>query len=181
MKRRDLRKNKWVKLTYKIRWSYIRLTKIFSESRYIYLYHRLLYDYGMNIELDKGYIDQTAYFDNYDYSLITIGKNVTISKEVLMLTHDFSVNSILHTMTADGVGGYLLKPISVGNNCFIGARVTILPGTVIGDNSIVGACATVKGEIPKNSIVIGNPARIIGNTVDYGRKHLELKDYIECL
>lgn len=180
MKKCDLRKNKWTKLVYKIKWQYVKFIKIFCESRYLYLYHRLLWDYGMNIELDKGYIDQTVYFDNYDYSLITIGKNVTISKEVLMLTHDFSINSALRAIFSDR-GGYFLKPIFIGNNCFIGARVTILPGTVIGDNSIIGACATVKGEIPENSIVIGNPARIIGNTMDYGKKHLEIKDYTECL
>ena len=38
----------------------------------------------MNIELDSGYIAPTVYFDNYDYRIIAIGKNVTISKEVLI-------------------------------------------------------------------------------------------------
>ena len=73
----------------------------------------------------------------------------------------------------------MVRPIIIGNNCFIGARVTLLPGTQVGDNVIIGAGAVVKGTIPANSIVVGNPANIIGHTEEYGRKHLETGDYIK--
>lgn len=50
------------------------------------------------------------------------------------------------------------KPITIGNNVWIGANVLILKGSIIGDNSIVSAGSVVKGEYPADSIIIGNPA-----------------------
>ena len=55
----------------------------------------------------------------------------------------------------------VFAPIHVGNNVFIGARSTILPGASIGDNCVVGACSLVTGTIPPNCVVAGVPARVI--------------------
>lgn len=68
----------------------------------------------------------------------------------------------------------VLRDICVEDNCFIGARVTLLPGTHIGKNSLIGAGAVVKGNIPEGSIVIGNPARVIGKTDEWLQKKAEL-------
>ena len=51
--------------------------------------------------------------------------------------------------------------IKIGNDCWIGAKVTILDGTVIGDHSIVAAGAVVTGKFPPYSIMGGVPAKII--------------------
>ena len=51
--------------------------------------------------------------------------------------------------------------VKIGNNCWIGAKATILDGTVIGDNCIVAAGAVVKGVFPNNTIIGGIPAKII--------------------
>lgn len=51
--------------------------------------------------------------------------------------------------------------VKIGNDCWIGAKTTILDGTVIGDHSIVAAGAVVKGVFPDNVIIGGVPARII--------------------
>ena len=56
----------------------------------------------------------------------------------------------------NSVGG-----VKIGNNCWIGAKVTILDGTIIGDNSIVAAGAVVKGVFPDNVIIGGVPAKVI--------------------
>jgi len=53
------------------------------------------------------------------------------------------------------------KPIIIGNNVWIGTRVIILPGVQIGDNTIIGAGAVVTKSFPANSIIGGNPAKII--------------------
>ena len=120
------------------------------------------------------YIDPSAHFDGVDYSIISIGTDVVISREVLLLTHDYSSLRALAAMGYDEEGrrdsNRLVKGISIGNNCFIGARATLLPGTTIGDNVIVGAGSVVKGNIPAGVIVIGNPAKIIKNTEEFGRK-----------
>ena len=53
------------------------------------------------------------------------------------------------------------KPITIGNNVWIGANVIVLKGTVLGDNTVVGTGSVVKGEYPSNCVIVGNPAKII--------------------
>lgn len=154
------------------------LVKVVSQAKYEKLYKKLLKFYGMKIEQELSYIDSSANFDNYDYSYITIGKNMTVSREVLFLCHDFSVSQALQTIGHEN-GGYFLREIKVGDNCFIGARATLLSGTTIGNNTIVGAGAIVKGNVPEKSIAIGNLAKVIGNTIEWGLKHAELLDYVQ--
>lgn len=51
--------------------------------------------------------------------------------------------------------------ITIGKNCWIGAKVTVLAGVNIGNNCVIGAGSVVTKSIPNNSVVVGNPARII--------------------
>lgn len=175
---KSLRSSKINKRMYRLRWKIVKLKKLFSEKKYCIAYRKLLADYGMNIVQDGFYIDPSAYFDQYDYNLIEIGREVTISRDVLFLTHDFSITKGLHAI-GENHNGYIVKSIVVGNNCFIGARALLMPGTTIGDNTIIGAGAVVKGNIPRNSIVVGNPSKVIGSIEDFGKKHLVAKDYIK--
>ena len=52
--------------------------------------------------------------------------------------------------------------IIIGNDVWFGTRVIVVPGARIGDCSIIGAGALVRGEIPPMSIAVGQPARVIG-------------------
>lgn len=145
-------------------------------------YPNYLRKIGINIPLDYyenevGFIHPTVYFDGTDYSLISVGKNTTISMNVTILTHDFSIVKGLQAMGLPP-HGHFEKSVTIGNNCFIGANSFILPGTTLGDNVIVGAGSVVRGYIPNDSIVIGNPASIIGNTIEWTKKHLEKKDIV---
>lgn len=54
----------------------------------------------------------------------------------------------------------------IGEDSFIGAGAIILPGTTIGKSCIVGAGAVVKGIVQDHSIMAGNPAKIIGSTIE---------------
>jgi acetyltransferase-like isoleucine patch superfamily enzyme len=53
--------------------------------------------------------------------------------------------------------------VRIGRNVFIGANAFVLPGTVIGDDAVVGAGAVVNGNVPPGTIIAGNPARPIGS------------------
>ena len=57
-------------------------------------------------------------------------------------------------------GGYK-KPVIIGDGSWIGINTTILQGSTIGRNSVVGAGSVVKGKFPDYSVIAGNPARII--------------------
>jgi maltose O-acetyltransferase len=62
-----------------------------------------------------------------------------------------------------------VRPIRVGERCFIGGGSMILPGVTIGDGVIVAAGAVVMDDVPGDCIVAGNPARIIRQGIDAGR------------
>ncbi len=62
--------------------------------------------------------------------------------------------------------------VKIGNNVFIGMNSTILKNTTIGDNVIIGANSLVRGIIPSNCIIAGNPAKIICSLDDYYNKRI---------
>lgn len=57
--------------------------------------------------------------------------------------------------------GYTTSPIKIGNNVWIGAKATILPGVIIGSNAVVGANSVVTKSVPPNTVVAGAPARVL--------------------
>lgn len=159
----------------------LRVLYRFDSEKYKKLYPKYLKNIGINIPEDyfeggHGFIHPTVLFDGNDFSLISIGKNTTISADVILLTHDYSISKGLKLIEAQESGRFL-KPISVGENCFIGMRTIVLPGTLIGDNVIIGAGSVVKGKIPDNVVVAGNPAKIICSTKEWAEKHYAAKDY----
>lgn len=152
--------------------------------RYKELYPKYLRKIGVDIPEDyrtkfggRGYIHPSAHFDGIDYSKIHIGANTVISKDVLLLTHDASISKGLTKFDKGARGGLFLKDIRIGENSFVGARSVILGGTTIGNNVIIGAGAVVKGTIPDNAIVVGNPAKIVGDIDEFTARHIELMDY----
>ena len=90
---------------------------------------------------------------------LTIGSNTALAPECFITT-------INHGMMPDEKSNYLsqpleTKPVTIGRNCWIGARVIILPGVTIGNFSIIGAGSVVTKDIPEYSIAVGNPAHVI--------------------
>ena len=130
---------------------------------------------------DANYISPDVYFDGNDYSIITIGKNCVISREVMLLTHDYSIARAFEAIGVrkeftSGVP-HDIGEIVIGDNTFVGARVSVLLGSTIGKNCIIGANSVIKGNIPDNSIVVGNPSKIIGKTDEWASKRYAAQDY----
>ncbi len=92
--------------------------------------------------------------------LIEIGDHVVISSGTQFITHDGSVWLLRDSYPDIGVFG----KIKVGSNTFIGINCIILPNTEIGSNCILGAGAVVRGKIPDDSVVLGNPAKVVMKT-----------------
>ncbi len=89
---------------------------------------------------------------------LEIGSHTKIGVDFLVLTsnHNYQSEKLLPYDEYD----YKQK-VSIGKNCWIGARVTICPGVKIEDGAIVGAGSVVTKSVPKCAIVAGNPAKII--------------------
>lgn len=102
---------------------------------------------------------------------LTINRGVGISVNAIVLTHDWS---FLRRYRARGItpppGNVLakqaFKPVYIGEHSLIGAGAIVLPGSNIGKYCLIGSGAVVKGDIEDYSIIIGNPARKIGDTRD---------------
>ena len=97
------------------------------------------------------------------HSSISVGKNVTIGRSVLIYDSDsHSLNPKIR-ISAEDTNNSIKKPIVIKDNVFIGARSIILKGVTIGENSIIGAGSVVTKSIPDNQIWAGNPAKFIRN------------------
>jgi acetyltransferase-like isoleucine patch superfamily enzyme len=91
-------------------------------------------------------------------SRITLGNYVFIAHDVVIADSPFAVPG-RPSATRDPVAD---TSIEIGDDVWIGAKVTILGGTRIGRGAVVGAGAVVKGDVPAGAIVAGNPLRRIG-------------------
>lgn len=102
--------------------------------------------------------------------LLEIGEYCKITSGVTILTHDYS-RSVLRRVYGEIIEGGARTVI--GNNVFLGINSIVLPGTNIGDNSIVGAGSICRGVYPPNCVIAGNPAKVICSLEDYYYKRKE--------
>ena len=89
--------------------------------------------------------------DIYIGSHTKIGPNVTIATA----SHPLSPEERMHAKDS------INTPVHIGENCWIGANVIILPGVTIGNNSVIGAGSIVRKNIPQNVLAVGNPCKVI--------------------
>lgn len=100
---------------------------------------------------------------------ISIGQESMISDDVAMWGCDG------HSITQAGKVINLSKPIVIGSHVWIGTGVKILKGTTVGDNSVVGMGSLLNGkEYPNNKVIVGNPAKVVKDNIDWTVENLEI-------
>ncbi len=111
---------------------------------------------GENVDIINSFIDYGFGF------LVTIGNNVTITNATI-LAHDAS--------TKKELGYTKVGRVDIGDNVFIGYGAIVLPNTKIGNKVIVGAGTVVTKDIPDNTVVGGNPCRVLCTYDEYIEKN----------
>jgi acetyltransferase-like isoleucine patch superfamily enzyme len=99
---------------------------------------------------------------------VTIGDDTGIGGHCLIFTHGAWLNAL---------DGYPVtyEPVTLGNSVWLPWRVFIMPGTTIGDGSVIGANSLVSGTIPPNSLAVGSPAKVVRSAPDFPRVPSEEK------
>ena len=112
-------------------------------------------DYGYNIEIGENFYANVNLVI-LDGAKVSIGANAFIAPNVGIYTAG-------HPLDAEqrNRGLEYARPVTIGNNVWIGAGVCILPGVTIGDNTVIGAGGVVTKDIPSNVLAVGNPCRVI--------------------
>lgn len=117
-------------------------------------------EFGRNIHVGDNF------YANYDCVIldgapVKIGDHVLFGPKVGLYTSNH-----LFDATERQRGGCVAKPITIGNRCWLGANVSVTPGTTIGNDTIVGAGSVVTHDLPDHVIAAGSPAKVIRKITD---------------
>lgn len=112
-------------------------------------------DYGFNISIGENF------YTNHNVTIldgakVTFGNNVFIAPNCVFSTAGHAIDSEQRIQ-----GLEIALPITIGDNVWIGANVSVLPGVTIGSNTIIGAGSVVNKNIPDGVIAVGNPCKVI--------------------
>lgn len=141
------------------------IRELFAEIGDNFLFNEPLHvHYGNHTKIGRNF------FANFNLTLqddtsITIGDNCDFGPNCTLVTplHPMLGNERYRMLDADGEECRCCwaKPVTIGNNVWLCANVTVLPGVTIGDNCVIGAGSVVLHDIPADSFAAGNPARVI--------------------
>ena len=144
-----------------------------NKGENVYLQGPIYFDFGTNISMgDNSYANFN--FTVLDEGKVTIGNSVFIGPNVVMATaiHPLCYedrNSFFNTKTGTVTNLEYTAPITIEDNCWIAASVTICGGVTIGEGCMIGAGSVVTKDIPPHSLAVGNPCRVIRQITDADR------------
>lgn len=117
-------------------------------------------DYGSNISIGQNF------YANHNCTIldgakVSFGDNVFIAPNCVISTSGHPID-----VKQRNAGLEIALPITVGDNVWIGANVSILPGVTIGCNTVIGAGSVVNKDIPSGVIAVGNPCKVLRKITD---------------
>ncbi|MFL5825775.1 MAG: acyltransferase [Thermoleophilaceae bacterium] len=114
-----------------------------------------VYFFSADVNLgDWSVINHRCYFDSRDH--IEVGERTGLAMEVMLCTSFHEIGTGLQRL-----GNYRTGAVTVGEGCWLGTRVTVLPGVTIGDGCVVGAGAVVTEDLEPHGVYAGVPARLV--------------------
>ncbi|WCG34876.1 sugar O-acetyltransferase [Companilactobacillus farciminis] len=124
-------------------------------------------DYGCNTVIGENF------YSNYDCIIldianVKIGDNVMFGPHVGLYTAGHPIDAVIRNEYYE-----YGKPITIGNNVWVGGNVVVNPGVTIGDNVVIGSGAVVTKDIPSNVIAVGNPCKVLREINDQDKKYWE--------
>lgn len=90
---------------------------------------------------------------------VKIGSGVLVARNVYISDHSHNIDNIEISPVLSGINN--INPVVIGDNCWIGTNVVILPGTKIGRGSVIGANSVLRGVYPDAVMLVGCPAKIV--------------------
>jgi len=132
------------------------IKKMFGKTEKSFLIEQPFYcDYGYNIEIGENFYANVNCII-LDEAKVSFGNNVFIAPGCGFYTAEHPLD-----VEQRNKGLEYARPITIGNNVWIGAQSIILSGVTIGDNCVIGAGSVVTHDIPDNVVAVGNPCRVL--------------------
>lgn len=132
-------------------------------------------DYGCNTVIGENF------YSNYDCIIldianVKIGDNVMFGPRVGLYTAGHPIDAVIRNEHYE-----YGKPITIGNNVWVGGNVVFNPGVTVGDNVVIGSGSIVTKDIPSSVIAIGNPCKVLRKINDQDKKYwkMEKQRYFE--
>lgn len=122
-------------------------------------------DYGFNIEIGEDFFCNNN-CTLLDCNKIIIGDHVLFAPNVGIYTAGHCIDPELRLNKQE-----FSAPVKIGNNVWIGANASVLPGVTIGDDVVIGAGSVVTNDIPDRCVAVGNPCRVIRPVNEHDKKY----------